>query len=182
MLLGSGGNGQGFGLSTLRLGQLEDDAVLGFAAAWAVVVDDLYDHVEQRLPLATLRVADPGLDVRAVRWVAGEEDLLQPSDGRVITERDLGRVRVDPPEYPSGLRSAEASSEDVVEGIEVSVPGAVTKQLRELAYEAGEVDERGSVDDKHGEGIALVGHDASMGATHNIRICRDQLIFQGSVR
>ncbi|MCW3820516.1 hypothetical protein ONA91_39405 [Micromonospora sp. DR5-3] len=36
------------------LEQFEDDAVLGFAAAWAVVVDDFYDHVEHVYQPTTL--------------------------------------------------------------------------------------------------------------------------------
>lgn len=84
MPLGSGDNGQEVGPERFTVEQLEDDAVLGFAAAWAVIVDDLYENAEQRLPLATLFVADPGLDARAVRWVVGEEDLLQLSDRRFL--------------------------------------------------------------------------------------------------
>jgi hypothetical protein len=59
------------------LDQLQEDAVFGLVTAWAVVADDFDEIVEQGRTLAAPRAADPGLDIRTVRRMAGEEP-LQP--------------------------------------------------------------------------------------------------------
>src|SRR5262245_59010947 len=60
------------------LDQFQDDAVFGLVAALTVVADDLDDLVEQGRVLAGPGATDPVLDVRTVRWMAGEQKLPQP--------------------------------------------------------------------------------------------------------
>jgi hypothetical protein len=62
--------------------------------------------------------------------------------------------------------------EYVLEGIQASSPRVAAQQPRELAGEAVEVGEVGSVDDQYGRVVAVVGHDPSMRAIATIRFCR----------
>ena len=100
------------------------------------MVNDLDDLVEECGTFALLRAPDPDFDAGAVGRMAGQEQLLEPSDRRVVAEGHPGQPAVPPLQYPPGLGCPEASSEDVVEGVEVPVPGVVTQQLRELPGEA----------------------------------------------
>jgi hypothetical protein len=76
---------------------------------------------------------------------------------------------VKPPQHPSALGSAEPSSEQVVEGIEIPVPSVIVQQPGELAGEAVEVGEPGTVDDQHGKAVVALGHEASMASIEVMR-------------
>src|ERR1044072_1198935 len=94
--------------------------------------------------------------------MTGEEKPFQLSSRRLVAERGPRRLRVEPPQDPSVLGCTEASSEYVVEGIQVPPPPVVAEQPRELPGKAVEVGEPGSVDDQHGKVVIAVGHAPCM--------------------
>jgi hypothetical protein len=61
----------------------------------------------------------PILDVLPVARMTGEQHLVQPLERRVIAKDGFGRLGVNPSQDPTVLGCPEASSEDVVEGVQV---------------------------------------------------------------
>jgi hypothetical protein len=112
------------------LTQIQMDAVLGFRTIRAVVADDLDDLVKQVGTLAPPRADDPGLEMRPIRRMAGEQQTLQPSDRRLVAERDSRRLGVKPPQHPAIFGCPKAPAEDVVEGVQIPPPRVVAKQPR----------------------------------------------------
>ena len=76
----------------------------------------------------------------------------------MVPERHSGQVGVYPPERPAILWCAESASKDVVEGVQVPVPGVAAQQPRELTSKAVEIGKVRAVDNQNRKSLAGYGH------------------------
>src|SRR5918999_3165207 len=90
---------------------------------------------------------DPVAQVIDIARVARLHQGLESLQRCLVSEGAPGQVRVQPAQHPPGLRRPETTPKNVVEAVEVAVPGVVIEERREFALEALEVTEGGSIDD-----------------------------------
>ncbi len=150
-------------------GEVEMDAVFRLGAARAVAANDLDELVKERRALPAAGTVKAPLHGAAVRGMNMGQQLFKTPGGFSISQRLPRPVGVEPLQHPPVVWRSEASSEDVIERIEVATPGVVVKEQRELPREASQVVELQAVDDKSRQAVPVRVHLPIVSVTRHDR-------------